>query len=281
MTSRVAIFTLVATMVASTAACAEELKNDKDKLSYALGAQIGGDLKRNQIEVDVDTFVRALRDAVAGNKLSMSEEEMRTTMQNFQTTMRQKQTAMMQEMAEKNKKASDAFLAENKKKEGVVTRPSGIQYKVITQGKGKKPGPKDTVVAHYTGTLIDGTKFDSSQDRGQPATFPLDGVIKGWQEVMPLMPTGSKWQVVIPPELAYGPRGAGPQIGPNQALIFDIELLEVQPATTAPGGKGKPKADAKSGAKSGTKKPAEKPAAPKPDAGGSAAPAATETKPAN
>lgn len=266
MIKRVGILSLALVFAGGTAG-AEEIKGDKEKLSYTLGAQIGGDIKRNEIDVNVDTFVKALRDAVAGKSLAMSEEEMRNTMQAFQQTMQQKQMAKMQELADKNKKESDAFLAENKKKEGVVTRPSGIQYKVLTEGKGKKPGPKDTVVAHYTGTLPNGTKFDSSQDRGQPATFPLDGVIKGWQEVLPLMAVGSKWQVAIPSELAYGPRGAGAHIGPNQALLFDIELIDVKPATTAPAAKkgekksDKPAAKKPTEAKPADAKPGDKPAA--------------------
>lgn len=225
---------LAASLAATGVAAETALKTDKEKLSYSLGAQIGQDIKRNELEIDVDTFARAMRDAVSGAKPAMTDEEIRTTMQAFQQTMRQKAMAKMQEMGETNKKASDAFLANNKTKPGVKTLPSGIQYQVIAMGKGKKPTQKDQVVAHYTGTLIDGTEFDSSVKRGEPATFPLNGVIKGWQEVLPLMPVGSKWKVWIPPELGYGPRGAGQQIGPNQALIFDIELLKIKKATTPP-----------------------------------------------
>lgn len=217
-----------------------ELKTDKEKTSYSLGSQLGQDIKRNDIDLDTEVFFRAMRDALAGNKPAMSEDEMRATMQAFQTKMRDKQMAAMQEMADKNKKEADAYLAANKAKEGVVTLPSGVQYKVITPGTGKvKPTMKDTVVAHYTGTLINGKEFDSSVKRGAPATFPLEGVIKGWQEVLPLMTTGAKWQVVIPPELAYGARGAGQDIGPNQALVFDIELLEVKKSTVPPKAQGK------------------------------------------
>lgn len=248
---------LVASLVATGAAAETALKTDKEKLSYSLGAQIGQDIKRNEVEIDVDVFSRAMREAISGAKAAMTEEEIRNTMQAFQQTMREKAMVKMQQMGEKNKKTSDEFLAANKTKEGVKTLPSGIQYQVITTGKGKKPTLKDQVVAHYTGTLIDGTEFDSSVKRGEPATFPLNSVIKGWQEVMPLMTVGSKWKVVIPPELGYGPRGAGQQIGPNQVLVFDIELLDVKKGTTPPKAEKKAK-PAKPAAKPAT--PAEKPA---------------------
>lgn len=227
-------------------ALAQAPQTDKEKLGYALGTQIGQDIKRNDIDLDPEAFARAIKDALAGNKPVMSEEEMRTTLMTFQQQMREKQVKAMQELADKNKKESDEFLAANKTKEGVVTLPSGVQYKVLQPGKGKKPTVKDTVVAHYVGTLPNGKEFDSSVKRGQPATFPLDSVIPGWKEVLPLMQEGAKWQVVIPPELAYGMRGAGQEIGPNQALIFDIELIEVKKATTAPAPEKKP---AKPGAK--------------------------------
>lgn len=265
MKSTVWIF-LAASLVATGVAAETAPKTEKEKLSYSLGAQIGQDIKRNEVDIDVDTFARAMREAISGAKPAMSDEEIRNTMQNFQQTMRQKAMAKMQEMGEKNKKASDEFLANNKTKQGVKTLPSGIQYQVITMGKGKKPTQKDQVVAHYTGTLIDGTEFDSSVKRGEPATFPLNGVIKGWQEVLPMMPVGSKWKVWIPPELGYGPRGAGQQIGPNQALIFDIELLDIKKSTTPPKAEKKGAKPAKPAAKSESKpaeaaKPAE-PAAP-------------------
>lgn len=240
---------VAASLVATGVAAETAPKTDKEKLSYSLGAQIGQDIKRNEVEIDVDTFARAMREAISGAKPAMTDEEIRATMQNFQQNMRQKAMAKMQEMGEKNKKASDEFLANNKTKEGVKTLPSGIQYQVITMGKGKKPTQKDQVVAHYTGTLIDGTEFDSSVKRGEPATFPLNGVIKGWQEVLPMMPVGSKWKVWIPPELGYGPRGAGQQIGPNQALIFDIELLNIKKATTPPKAEKKGAKPAKPAAK--------------------------------
>lgn len=231
-----------------------ELKSDKEKISYSIGTQLGQDIKRNEIDLDMDMFVRAMRDALAGNKPAMSEDEMRATMQTFQQNIRQKQIAAAQELGERNKKEGEEFLAANKAKEGVVTLPSGVQYKVITAGTGKvKPTMKDTVVAHYVGTLINGKEFDSSVRRGAPATFPLEGVIKGWQEVLPLMTAGAKWQVVIPPEMAYGARGAGQEIGPNQTLVFEIELLEIQKANVPPKAEGKK--TPKDAAKGAGKKP--------------------------
>lgn len=264
---------LVASLVATGAAAETALKTDKEKLSYSLGAQIGQDIKRNEVDIDVDMFSRAMREAISGAKAAMTDEEIRNTMQTFQQTMREKAMVKMQEMGNKNKKASDEFLAANKTKEGVKTLPSGVQYQVIATGKGKKPTPTDQVVAHYTGTLIDGTEFDSSVKRGEPATFPLNGVIKGWQEVLPLMSVGSKWKIYVPPELGYGPRGAGQQIGPNQALIFDIELLDVKKATMPPKAEKKAK-PAKPAAKPTT--PAEKPA----DAVAPAQPATSAPQPA-
>lgn len=233
---------LAFTMFGATAIAADKPapKTEKEKLSYSIGVQIGHDIKRNNIDLDADTFARAVRDVLAGDKTAMTEEEIKTTLQGFQQKMMEKQAAMIKELAEKNKKDSDAFLAANKKKKGVVSLPNGIQYKVIKEGKGKQPTVKDTVVAHYTGTLPNGKEFDSSVKRGEPATFPLGGVIKGWQEVLPRMKEGAKWQVVIPPELAYGERGAGQDIGPNQALVFDIELISVKQ-----GDAGKGQADKK------------------------------------
>lgn len=235
---RIKRWTMVVAMVTlPLAALAQAPQSDKEKLGYALGTQIGQDIKRNDIDLDPEAFSRAIKDALAGNKPAMTDEEIRTTLTTFQQNMREKQMKAMQELAAKNKKESDEFLAANKTKEGVVTLPSGVQYKVIKAGKGKKPTLKDTVIANYVGTLPNGKEFDSSIKRGEPATFALENVIPGWKEVLPLMQEGAKWQVVIPPELAYGMRGAGQDIGPNQALIFEIELLEVKKATTPPAGK--------------------------------------------
>ncbi len=206
-----------------------ELKTQKDKLSYAIGMDMGGSLKRNAIDVDIDALVKGLKDALAGGKMMMTEQEQRETLMAFQKEFQAKQQEKMKTLAEKNKKEGEAFLAENKKKPGVKTLPSGLQYKVITEGKGASPKETDTVTVNYRGTLIDGTEFDSSYKRNEPATFPVKGVIKGWTEALQLMKVGAKWQLFVPSSLAYGERGAGGVIGPNATLIFEVELLKIGP----------------------------------------------------
>lgn len=210
----------------SSLALAEEaaLSTPKQKLSYTVGYQIGQSIKRQGLEVDTDVVGQAIKDVMTDAQPKLKPEEMQAAVQAHQQASTQKRAAQ----AGENKKAGEAFLAANKKKEGVVTLPSGLQYKVITEGKGKKPKLTDTIVAHYRGTLVDGKEFDSSYKGGQPATFPVNAVIKGWQEILPMMPEGSKWQVFIPSELAYGEAGAGADIGPNATLIFDIELISVK-----------------------------------------------------
>jgi FKBP-type peptidyl-prolyl cis-trans isomerase FklB len=200
------------------------LKTDKQKFSYTVGFQIGQNLKRQNLDLDTKAFSQGAQDALSNTTPRMKTEEMQAAIQLQQKKETEKQEALMK----KNLEAGQAFLEANKKKEGVVTLPSGVQYKIIAEGKGKQPTAADTVIAHYRGTLINGTEFDSSYKRKEPATFPVTGVIKGWQEVLPLMKEGSKWQVYIPAELAYGPRGAGGVIGPNEVLVFDIELLSVK-----------------------------------------------------
>jgi len=204
------------------------LKTPKDKLSYAIGADLGAKLHSQSVDVDPAILSRALRDALSGSKPLMTPEEIRATLIEVQNQMREKQMAAAKEAGEKNLKEGSTFLAENKTKEGVVTLPSGLQYKILKAGDGAKPTTSDTVVCNYRGTLIDGTEFDSSYKRGQPATFPVGGVIKGWTEALQLMPVGSKWQLFIPPDMAYGERGAGGVIGPNSTLIFEVELLSIQ-----------------------------------------------------
>ena len=204
------------------------LKTDKEKLSYAIGMNIGQSMKKDSLDIDPAILSRAIKDAVTGSKPAMTEEEARTIVTAFRTEMVKKQQAEAQKAGEVNKQAGDKFLAENKTKDGVVTLPSGLQYKVIKQGDGPKPTASDTVVTNYRGTLIDGKEFDSSYKRGQPATFPVGQVIKGWTEALQLMPVGSKWQLYIPSSLAYGDRGAGGDIGPNSTLVFDIELLSIE-----------------------------------------------------
>jgi FKBP-type peptidyl-prolyl cis-trans isomerase FklB len=202
--------------------------NPKDKLSYALGMNIGTNLRRQSIEVDPNLVQQGLQDALAGGKTLLSEEEERAVLTELQNDMRKKQQEKMQQAGEANKKEGEAFLTANKAKDGVVTLPSGLQYKVLTPGTGPKPTASDSVVCNYRGTLIDGKEFDSSYKRGQPATFPVGGVIKGWTEALQLMPAGSKWQLFVPSELAYGERGTGGDIGPNATLIFEVELISIQ-----------------------------------------------------
>ena len=193
------------------------LKTEKDKESYAIGMNYGASLRKQSVEVDPDILVRGLRDSLAGGKTLLTEDEERTVL-----------TVLQNEIQKKREDANMEFLAANKSKEGVVTLPSGLQYKILQAGTGPKPATTDSVVCNYRGTTIDGKEFDSSYKRGQPATFPVSGVIKGWTEALQLMPVGSKWQLFIPGDLAYGARGAGPGIGPNATLIFEVELISIQ-----------------------------------------------------
>jgi FKBP-type peptidyl-prolyl cis-trans isomerase FklB len=213
---------------AAFAADAPELTNDKEKISYSIGMDIGGNLKRGSVEVDPDLLAKGLKDSYGGGKTILTEDEARKTIADFQKTLMAKQAETMQKLSEKNKADGEKFLAENAKKEGVKTLPSGLQYKEITPGKGKSPKTTDTVSTHYKGTLIDGTEFDSSYKRGEPVTFPVSGVIAGWTEALQLMKEGAKWQLFIPSNLAYGERGAGREIGPNATLIFEVELISVK-----------------------------------------------------
>lgn len=207
-----------------------ELNDQKAKVSYGIGMSLGTDFKAQGIEIDPDVMVQAIKDVTTGGKTLMTEEEVRKVITDFQKELVAKQEAKAKEGGIKNLKDGEAFLAENSKKAGVVTLPSGLQYKVEKKGTGKKPGPSDTVTVHYKGTLIDGTEFDSSYKRGEPVSFPVGGVIPGWTEALQLMEEGSKWQLFIPAKLAYGERGAGAQIGPNSTLVFDVELLKVEGA---------------------------------------------------
>ncbi len=204
------------------------LKNKKDKLSYAIGMDIGKNLKRQPIEINPEALSQGLRDSLTDEKTLMTDQEYSETMNAFRTEMAQKQTAQIKEAGDRNKKEGEKFLADNIKKEGIKTTASGLQYKVVTEGTGASPKATDTVSVHYKGTLIDGNEFDSSYSRGQPASFPVNGVIKGWTEALQLMKVGSKWQLFIPSDLAYGERGAGRNIGPNSTLIFDVELLSIK-----------------------------------------------------
>lgn len=215
---------------AEEAKVAPELKLDtpKNRISYTIGVNIGQDFKSQKMEVDADLLLAGIKDSLAGKELRLTEEEMASEIQKFQQDMQAKMMADMEALSAKNKADGEAFLAENAKKEGVVVTASGLQYKVLEAGEGDSPVPSDVVTVHYRGTLVDGTQFDSSYDRGQPATFPVGGVIPGWTEALQLMKPGAKWQLVIPADLAYGERGAGQAIGPNSTLLFDVELISVE-----------------------------------------------------
>lgn len=216
-----------------------QLKDQKDKASYSIGYDIGDTFKKQKIELNVDAMVAGLKEALAGKEAAMSKEEREKTLQGFQKEMMEKQIAASKEAGAKNQAEGEKFLAENKKKDGVKTTASGLQYKVLKEGTGASPKETDTVVTNYRGTLIDGTEFDSSYKRNEPATFPVNRVIKGWTEALQLMKPGAKYQLFIPSALAYGERGAGQLIGPNATLIFEVELLSIKPpeapATVAPG----------------------------------------------
>jgi len=204
------------------------LETPKDKLSYAIGLNVGRSLQKDSIAVDPDVLMQGVKDALAGGKTLLTDEEAKNAIVALQADLRKKQEETMKAAGESNKKQGDAFLAANKAKEGVITTPSGLQYKIVSPGTGPKPTTADTVVCNYRGTLIDGTEFDSSYKRGQPATFPVGQVIPGWTEALQLMPVGSKWQLFIPANLAYGEHSPSPVIGINSTLIFDIELISIQ-----------------------------------------------------
>jgi len=222
------------------------LKTQKEKASYAIGLNIGKSMHKDSVDVDPAIVLRGMKDGLAGNKPLLTDDEARATMVALQADLRKKQEEKMLVQGEANKKEGETFLAENKTKEGVVALPSGLQYKILKEGTGPKPTATDTVVCNYKGTLLDNTEFDSSYKRGQPATFPVTGVIKGWTEALQLMPVGSKWQLFIPSDLAYGVRGGpGGGIGPNATLVFEVELMSIQPkaqvqAPTNPAASPKP-----------------------------------------
>ncbi len=205
-----------------------ELKDQKDKESYGFGYQFGQNLKSQGVDLNLDIYTSGIRDALGGKEPRMSQEEIREAIAEVQKRVMASRQKEWKEKAEKNLAENKAFLEENKKKEGIKTLPSGLQYKVITEGSGKTPKATDTVTVHYRGTLINGSEFDSSYKKGQPTTFQVNGVIRGWGEALQLMKGGSKWQLFIPPELAYGERGAGGQIPPNSTLIFEVELISVK-----------------------------------------------------
>ncbi|RPI06119.1 MAG: FKBP-type peptidyl-prolyl cis-trans isomerase [Ignavibacteriae bacterium] len=203
-------------------------KSQKEKVGYSIGVNIGKNMKMEGLDIDEGFLIQGLKDGLNNTKMVMTDKEMEAAMKTFQQEMTTKMQAKQKTLGDKNKKEGDTFLAANKKKDGVITLPSGLQYKIIKAGTGAKPTASQTVKCHYRGTLIDGTEFDSSYKRGEPAEFPVGQVIKGWVEALQLMPVGSKWQLFIPSDLAYGPNGQGQIIGPNAVLIFDIELLSIK-----------------------------------------------------
>jgi FKBP-type peptidyl-prolyl cis-trans isomerase len=218
-------------MVLLTAQCAQEpaeLKTEKDKVNYGIGVSIGKSFKQQGMEVDIDLMVKGLKDELTGKKLLLSDDELRKTMTAYQQELRQKQMQARQMAVTDNKKAGEDFLAENKKKEGVVTLPSRLQYQILKAGEGRKPTTADTVEVRYRGTLVNSKEFDSSGS--DTRTFMLAGIIPGWREALQLMPVGSKWRLVVPSELAYGERGMGQTIMPNSTLIFEVELVAIKPA---------------------------------------------------
>jgi len=221
-------FIMTALPALASAQAAPALTTEKDRLSYAMGMDLGKQLQTRSVEIDPAVFGRGLADALAGGKTLLTEDEAKAVITEMQKAMMVKLAAAAKVAAEKNKAEGEAFLAANKAKEGVVTLPSGLQYKILTTGSGSKPTLEDTVVCQYRLSLVGGKEVDSSIKRGQPFTIPVKSAIKGWTEVLQLMPVGSKWQVFVPPSLAYGERGGGADIGPNATLVFEIELVAIK-----------------------------------------------------
>lgn len=218
----------LAISTAMAATDATSLATDKDKLSYSIGADLGKNFKNQGIDINPDALASGMKDGMAGSNLLLTEQQMKDVLSKFQKDLMAKRSAEFNKKGEENKVKGEAFLSSNKAKSGVVVLPSGLQYKIIETGKGAKPGKSDTVTVEYTGTLIDGTVFDSTEKAGKPATFQVSQVIPGWTEALQLMPAGSTWEVYVPSDLAYGPRSVGGPIGPNETLIFKIHLISVK-----------------------------------------------------
>ncbi|GDX64648.1 MAG: FKBP-type peptidyl-prolyl cis-trans isomerase [Ignavibacteria bacterium] len=223
----IGLFSVQACSQSSDKGAPMELKTQKDKASYSIGVSIGKNLKDQKVDITTDILVKGLLDAYTGAKTQLTEKEMGDVLTQFQQEIMAKAQEEAAKKGGENKTKGEKFLADNKNKPGVKSTPSGLQYSVITEGTGPKPTASSTVKVHYTGKLIDGTTFDSSVDRGEPVEFPLNGVIKGWTEGVQLMSKGSKYKFYIPAELAYGERGAGNAIGPNETLVFEVELLDI------------------------------------------------------
>lgn len=219
-----ALMALTVMLIPGIAMSAAPLKTQKQKFSYTVGFQVGMDFKRKGLDLDTEALVQAIRDTQDGTKPRLTQEEMQLALTNYKEAMEAKR----KELADTNLKLSQAFLDQNKTKKGVKVTASGLQYEVLKAGTGAKPKATDSVEVHYHGTLIDGRVFDSSVNRGQTVTFPLNGVIKGWQEALQMMKKGAKWRIAIPPDLAYGPMGSPPVIAPNMALVFEIELIDIK-----------------------------------------------------
>ncbi len=221
--------------IGASAAEAPVPKTEQEKASYAIGVELGKGVRLQRVDVDADLVVKGLKDALSGGPFLLDDDQLRKGLATYKSEVRLKQIETRQKLAgaartapEDNRKAGDTFLAANREKEGVVTLPSGLQYKILKAGDGRKPLETDTIECQYRGTLIDGTEFDSSYRTGMPATFRVAAVIPGWKQALLLMPVGSRWQLFVPPRLAYGAAGAPPAIGPNATLIFELELLAVK-----------------------------------------------------
>jgi FKBP-type peptidyl-prolyl cis-trans isomerase len=236
-TSWMIIFLAVLMVSGAAAQDTTTLSSPKDEQSYALGMDLGNQLRKMSVDLDPALFGQGLKDALSGSKTLLTEEQVRRAISELQAEVKRKvanarkgtdDKAELALLAAYNQRAGETFLAQNKTKDGVVTLPSGLQYKILKTADGKKPTEADKVECHYRGTLLDGTEFDSSYTRGQPAILPVKALIKGWTEALQLMPVGSKWQIVIPPQLAYGEQGAGGAIGPNATLIFELDLLAIK-----------------------------------------------------
>ncbi|MEE4293557.1 MAG: FKBP-type peptidyl-prolyl cis-trans isomerase [Xanthomonadales bacterium] len=220
------IFAIIILVLLANVALAQGMETEKDKLSYSVGWDIGNDIKRRGAEFNVESVIAAIRDSVAERDPQVPPEEMVTLLTNLQEKVRQEQAEAFQKLADDNQAAANEFLEKNKTKNGIVVLPSGVQYRIIEEGEGARPGLEDTVKVHYRGSKISGHEFDSSFARGVPEEFPVNTVLRGWQEVLPLMKTGATWQIFVPPELAFGARG-NPPVGPNEALMFDLKLVEI------------------------------------------------------